>query len=83
MTATLTDAEYNALCDKAHAVYNDALPRLVGLDCTATLIVIGLLLASVERDLTNNMDRDAILDEVCEIADACEAEGFSVEEDVH
>ena len=61
--------EYEALLDHADAVSRETWSKLVGRDATATLHVIGTLIAAVEKQLA--WDRDKVLGEVSDIADAC------------
>ena len=62
-------AEFDALADHADAVSHETWMKLVGHDATATLLVIGTLLAAVERQL--GWPRERIIQEVCDIADDC------------
>ena len=70
-----SDEEYHRICDVADRVSSGAWEALHGQDMAAAMIVVGTLLANVERNLAGEgWDRERIIDEVCEIADACERE---------
>lgn len=65
----VTQAEYDAVVDHADTVSREAWKKLSGYDATATLIVIGTLIASLEGEL--DWSREEIIAEVCEYADCC------------
>ena len=75
MTVTASDEDYDRLCDIADCISGDVWAALEGQDLTCAMIVIGTLLANVEHALAaHGWDRERILTEVCETADACEPE---------
>lgn len=66
----VSQAEFDALSDHADAVSRETWKKLVGKDATAALLVIGTLLAAVEKEL--GCSREQIIADICQIADDCD-----------